>query len=349
MINRDNYWLIRDYLVYRGQVLQHSGLTLQTAYSWLKHLLRWADEETFTKAVWIRPVFPQYLLTVETRYGQGAKLTQKGVAEACEYARHFFSWAREQFPSRFTKMNRLWVDTLRPPPMDDEPPKQREYITLEMVRVAMAVPENDYVTRRDKAALAFLYLSAMRASAFCSLPLKCVSIETRQIQQFPTLGVKTKNRKAAVTRLHEIPDLIDVVAAWDAERREHNPPEALWYPAVGVNGKEGYVSSRPSALRAGLERLSVLAGQEYLSPHKARHGHAVYGLQHAKNMQDLKALSMNMMHSSIGVTDSIYAVLSEADAHNVIASLGKEIGLPTNQVEQIVGQVLARLASSGQR
>ena len=52
-----------------------------------------------------------------------------------------------------------------------------------------------------------------------------------------------------------------------------------------------------------------------------RHGHAVYALQHAKTMADYKAVSMNLMHEDIRVTDGIYAPLAGHEVQDRIASL----------------------------
>lgn len=54
----------------------------------------------------------------------------------------------------------------------------------------------------------------MRATAFGTLPIKCVDIAARKVSQLPTMGVKTKNRKAAITTLLDIPDLLEVVTDW---------------------------------------------------------------------------------------------------------------------------------------
>ena len=45
-----------------------------------------------------------------------------------------------------------------------------------------------------------------------------------------------------------------------------------------------------------MRKLFEFADLPYKSPHKFRHGHAVYALQHAKTMADYKAVSMNLMH-----------------------------------------------------
>jgi len=77
-----------------------------------------------------------------------------------------------------------------------------------------------------------------------------------------------------------------------------------------------------------IRKLSNLVGIEYKSPHKFRHGHAVYALLQAQTMADYKAISQNLMHGSIKVTDSIYAWLNDNQVKDRIASLS------TNQAQQ---------------
>jgi predicted nuclease of predicted toxin-antitoxin system len=71
-------------------------------------------------------------------------------------------------------------------------------------------------------------------------------------------------------------------------------------------------------------------------------------LHFAKEIADLKAVSMNLMHSSIGITDSIYAVLSDSDMQERIARLGQaktvQAGTITQtQLEAVVQRVLTEL------
>ena len=74
-------------------------------------------------------------------------------------------------------------------------------------------------------------------------------------------------------------------------------------------------------LRAWLERVNL----PFHSPHKFRHGHAVYALKNAKDVSVLKAVGQNMMHKSLSTTDGIYGVLSETDVREQIGSIGKKI------------------------
>ncbi len=64
-------------------------------------------------------------------------------------------------------------------------------------------------------------------------------------------------------------------------------------------------------------------GLPYHSPHKFRHGHAVYALSMAKDVAALKAVSQNLMRENLTVTDGVYGVLSERDVRRQIASLGR--------------------------
>jgi site-specific recombinase XerC len=129
------------------------------------------------------------------------------------------------------------------------------------------------VNHRDQAAAAMLYLSGIRASAFVSLPIDAVDLKNMEVKQWPSLGVRTKNRNTALAKR--------------------------------------------------IRKLSKLVAIVYKSPHKFRPGHAVYALLHAKTMADYKAISQNLMHGNIKVTDSIYAWLNDNEVKKRIAGLSK--------------------------
>ena len=74
-------------------------------------------------------------------------------------------------------------------------------------------------------------------------------------------------------------------------------------------------------LRLWLDRV----GLPYHSPHKFRHGHAVYALKQAKDIPALKAISQNLMHSNLSVTDGVYGILSDNDVQAQILGLGKSL------------------------
>ena len=326
MINRDNCVAVMGFLRYQEEVLQHDPRTVDRNRLWLKHLLRWADAEAFINAPNIRHIYPRHLLTV--RHGsQDKALGPTGVRRACQMARAFFKWL-EIRRRKYTNLTLEWIATIQPPRMAVEPPTERQIVTLDTVRELLRVPDDgSLVIRRDKVAAAFLYFYGARSSAFCSLSLDCVDITNRTVYQYPTRWVRTKNNKAAVTRLLEIQDLLEEVLEWDDHIRAGLPSSAVWYTVLSefdgrlTDAKPGLY--RHKKMRKSLCGLFMRAGLSPMSPHKFRHGHAVYGLKQAKDIGDFKAVSMNLMHSSLGITDSIYAVFSDNDVKERIARLGQ--------------------------
>lgn len=322
VIVRSNYLAMRAYLQYQADVLQRDAQTVERKEKYLKHVVRWADDRPLEGAPDIRPVFPRYLAM------QG--MTAHALRRTCMEARAFFAWLRQEDPSRFRRLTDRWIETIRPVGVHEEPKAEHEAVTIEQVRQIVALPaaDGDIAMIRDQAAAAFLFLSGCRASAFVTLTLDCIDLNRRTVMQYPSRGVRTKGRKAAVTRLLEVPDLLAVVERWDRIVRAALPATARWYAVVDVvNGEQRLVADEPGAarrvtLRKRIMRLFELAGLPPLSPHKFRHGHAVYALKLARNIADLKAISMNLMHSSIGITDGIYGVLSREDVAERIAALG---------------------------
>jgi integrase len=155
------------------------------------------------------------------------------------------------------------------------------------------------------------------------------------------LGVKTKNGKRATTYLLPIPEPLVVVEEWDSILRSKAQPGSLWYPPIVSSWGEQAIevekppgNNRHQALDKRLKLLFQAAGMEYRSAHKFRYGHAVYGLQHATTMVDYKAVSMNLMHADVKITDQIYAPIRTEEVSQRIAGLSGLSGVgPDNKLK----------------
>ena len=118
-----------------------------------------------------------------------------------------------------------------------------------------------------------------------------------------------------------------VVKSWDDMVRKSLPDTTLWYASLTTDGT-GFTGSRRMAKRRPYQaarRFQVLcerAGVPALSPHKIRHGYAVHTLGLCRTVDQLKAVSQNLMHSSLTVTDSIYSVFGDNDMKARITTLG---------------------------
>jgi integrase len=188
-------------------------------------------------------------------------------------------------PNGYKSLSPLWIDTIRPSKangIQSVLQQLHEYYTVEEMLKITNTPVDSLLQERDRAAACFLFLS----------------------------GMCTKIHKAAVTPLISIPELWSVIRAWDAKVRKELPKEAAWYAPIN-HWNTGFIHSvrssegRRNLLAHGFEMLCEIAGVTYHSPHKFRHGHAVFALKQVKSLADLKAISQNLMHSNVGITDGI--------------------------------------------
>ncbi len=185
--------------------------------------------------------------------------------------------------------------------------------------------------KRIRAAAAFWFLSGIRIGAFVTLSLAAVDIGSRSVKQWPELGVHTKFNKRAITYLLDIPELLAVVQEWDHFVRASLPESGYWFAPISPEtgnidpGFIGIGKQRDSRARKDLMDWLDRVKLPYHSPHKFRHGHAVYASKIAQNPSELKAVSQNLMHSSLSVTDGIYNILSDTDLEGRIKNLGKAV------------------------
>ena len=327
MINRQNFLRIKEFLRYLEENTQLSPKSLDRYRFSLRHLLLWADEKGLAEAQIIRPNFPIYISLLRS-VRNNAELSFSSQKKIIDISKRFFDWAKSSYPREYKNLKVTWIISLHPLKQCGNF-FENIFVTLEEVLALISGDENkqDLAKLRDKAAAAFLFLSGIRAEAFVSLPIGAVNLDQLTVKQWPEMGVKTKNRKRATTFLLNIPELISVVQKWDSIVRSSLPLTSPWYAVISHSWGEQILSDKsPGTNRAHTlqRRLKILfssANIAYKSPHKFRHGHAVFGLQHSRTMADYKAVSMNLMHESIEITDSIYAPLLSSEVKDRIAGL----------------------------
>jgi integrase len=326
MVERQNYLLVQAHLRYLQDIYQLSPASLDRYRFYLRHLILWADSRLFRDAHSFRPTFPAYVANLNGR--SGSPLTQQTQKKIIDVSKRFFVWAKTNDPKEFGRLPNDWIASLRVP---RTPHHHREHVFVTVDEVIaltkLPVSDDDLALRRDQAAAAMLFLSGMRISAFTSMPISALNLADRSVRQWPELGVLTKNTKRATTYLLPIPELLAVVRTWDESVRSKLPATARWYTPIEHTWGDQRLSTkdpgknRHQTLDKRLRRLFELTGLPYKSAHKFRHGHAVYGLQSAQTMADYKAVSMNLMHHDIEITDSIYAPILSDEVKERIAGL----------------------------
>jgi integrase len=338
MIDRLNYLRVSQHLKHLEEEGQIKPSSLERYRFYLRHLLLWAGEQSFKNAKAARPTLPAYLASRPGKGGKGnlAAATQKKILDSSQ---RFFRWAKSDYPHEFGSVPLGWIESLRLP-RRPQAVSENIFVSIEEARqlIGFSADSQDLALLRDQAAAALLFLSGMRAGAFATLPISALDLETLTVRQWPELGVHTKNSKKATTFLLNIPGLLEPIRRWDSIVRPAQPPTSPWYAPIAHNWGEQNLSSedpgknRSQALVKRFKLLFGLAQVAYKSPHKFRHGHAVFGLMHAQTMADYKAVSMNLMHDSIEITDRIYAPMLPSDVQARIAGL-LGTGAPTPEPE----------------
>lgn len=345
MINRDNWQLTKAYLQYRREVDQLSSSSIRLEETWLRYLLEWAANRPFADGPKIRPTLQEFVLNSRMD-GEEGQLSPIYIKKVIGVGKRFFEWLMKHRRAYSGKITAAWLDTLKPPRLENEV-KEHEAVTLDEIKAIAAAPVTTLRDKRTRAAAVFWFLSGIRIGAFVTLPIKAINISKRTVMQWPSLGVHTKFTKKATTYLLDIPELIAIIEEWDCLVREKLPEDAYWFAALSpetgdfdatINEVGNHRSSRATKdLKDWLSRVDL----PYHSPHKFRHGHAVYGLQQSKDVADLKAVSQNLMHSNISITDGVYGILSAADVGKRIAGLGGKLAAGNNSQDEIASQIIA--------
>jgi integrase len=346
MINRQNWLDIRAYLDHLETRLGRDPQTVHKYGNYLRHLIEWADESPLPLAYRkTEPVFPLYLASARND-GGSKPLSYTTLYKALTTTRQFFAFARDRW-SRYHSISNAWLDTLLPHSKPEPTLDEHRFYTLDEVRALLAVSAETLRDQRARTAAAMLFLSGMRPDSLASAPRRCIDLPQRRVLQLPSLGIRTKNRKAGITYLLDIPDLIDVVRAWD-RKVGHMAPTALWYATLDPGGTclhetERAIRGRASVIGDDLRPLCQRAGVEYKSPHKFRHGHIVYARGLARNMDEVKAISQNVMHANIIITDQVYSGLKTDQVQTTIASLGKQKEADTAELLRLLDALRAQI------
>lgn len=323
LLSRLNYKETRRYLEYCREVLHNSDGTCEFKRVAMDQLLKWATNIRFTRAPEIRPTYPQYLAD------RGISVSYH--TKQLSFVRQFFEFALQRWPGRYERVDHIYLDSLRSN-LKEKEIKRRKIYTLEDVRALVAVKPRTLAEERIRAAVAFLFLSGMRVSAFSTLPLAAIHWDQTpvQINQHPALGVKTKGEKADNTYLLSHPELENfqqIAYRWHQKVEAATGHRGLYYAILTPRREFDPVQvagdHRADSVRKYLRSLCHRAGVEYLSAHLLRHGHTVWAMDKAKTMAEMKAISQNLMHASLKTTDEIYSRLRDDDVASHIANLGQ--------------------------
>lgn len=239
--------------------------------------------------------------------GKNKPLSTQYVRKLLAYAREFLEWIGVTKDIR--EFNGPWLkNQLSLSQKEQNIGKQNneiDWFSVDEVSMIASTPATTLVERRIQAALALMFLTGIRISAFLSLPLAAVDLKNMSVYQDAAHGVNTKLSKSAISPilpLIEQPRLLAIIVEWDGFVRSELPPEGKWFPNIdaftGEFSKDPKVGAhRDSGFRKDMAEFLKKAGLGYKKPHLLRHGFIRIWKDEILTFADAEALSGGLLQT----------------------------------------------------
>jgi integrase/recombinase XerD len=268
----------------------------------------------------------------------GNSLSKATALQVLNALRAFFLWLAEQ-PGYRSRIRYSDADYFRLSEKDTRVAKAtaaRPVPTPEQIEsVLERSPVATVIERRNRAIIAFTWLSGVRDGALVTLKLKHVDLAKQLVDQDPR-EVKTKNSKQMRTTFFGVGGSARrIVEEWIAELRQNH----LWgnddplFPAtaVGQNSEQQFAAvglarahwATADAVQKIFKQLFEGVGLHGFNPHSFRHALAALAEGTCGSPEDFKAWSQNLGHSGVLTTFFSYGTVSEQRQAEIIKRLVK--------------------------
>nr|WP_256377394.1 site-specific integrase [Roseibium sp. TrichSKD4] len=188
------------------------------------------------------------------------------------------------------------------------------------------MPKDTVQQRRDRAIVAFLFLTGVRDAALISMRLKHIDLENRLIFQ-NAKEVRTKFSKTMTTFWFPVgEDIGQIFIDWINERgttasSENEPVFPRSPSAIPVKSGESQFWQTAASVRHILKQATAKAGQTYFVPHAIRSTLALMIDQIAATFEERKALSQNLGHEHMRTTEEHYGQLDDNRRQELIEAM----------------------------
>lgn len=192
--------------------------------------------------------------------------------------------------------------------------KLPKFLTEEEIKKLLIAnnPKESLTKLRNRLIIEMLYSTGMRVSELCSLPLKALLFDKREIKDYKFITIIGKGQKERIVPIKSsiIPLLNDYILLATKKGQKY-----LFHS----NCKEQHISRR--TIENILKNTAILANIDHkrVSAHKIRHSFATHLLRKGLDIREIQEL---LGHSSIDTTE-IYTKLNYKDTNNVIKNFFK--------------------------
>lgn len=333
-MHNDTAWMIYQY---QRHMKEAQGLATRTIDARLRHI--WAFTGTLGETP-LNRVSLDEIASFKSKLrepdcdssgnGTGAPLAPKTFVQICHDLRLFFEWLLKQ--PGYGSVRRDLSDYFRPDrrhvALAHAKNEKRVPTADELRTLLQSMPTSTLRHRRDRAVIAFFFLTGVRISALISLSLKHVDIDRKIVIQ-DARDVNTKFSKTMHTTWFPVgEDIAEIVCSWVRERIEAGAGlEEPLFPSTPsavsktpANTAPAFWSS-PGPVRKIVRQATAHAGIEYFNPHAIRSTLAQMFYEMAPSYEDIKALSQNLGHEDMRTTFECYGTLSDERQHERIKGL----------------------------
>ena len=280
---------------------------------------------------------------------RGAKLEQGAKRAMIADIRKFFQWLRKQ-PGNKTKIDEVAIEYLQLSRKEVEasknrPPKAHAELA-EVISVIRDMPETNEVEFRDKAMLALLAQTAVRAGALITLRLKHIDLNDMIVHQ-PGDEVNTKNGKNIYSPFLSIDkEFDDIVPRYIRHLRnelgfgDDDPlfPKLLAQPKQFQRFRQNKLSKNawttPQQLRVILNRVFNGRLDVPVRPHDFRHMLVAELQRRDLSLEEASAWSQALGHESLAFTFKVYGRMSPQKIAEVTRDSRSREARQSNQIEK---------------
>jgi integrase len=352
----------RQYFSFLKEAKRHSEATVDAVAKALSRFESYTNYKDFKAFHHNQAVAFKKHLAQQKGQQSGEKLSKATLHSTLTQLKRFFEWLSDKpgYKSHFQysdaeyfnlSANDIRVATAR---------REQKVPTLEQIKhVLKTMPNATDIERRNRALIAFTFLTGARDNAIASMKLKHIDLITNCVYQ-DAREVKTKFSKTFNTFFFPVGEEIQlIVAEWVAYLRD----ERLWgnddplFPATRMalgTTKQFEVAgltrdhwSNASPIRKIFREAFVGAGLPYFNPHSFRNTLVQLGQDVCRTPEEFKAWSQNLGHEKVLTTFLSYGEVACQRQGDIIKGLGSPKSAMQSEANQFAEVVLTRLRESG--
>lgn len=337
---------------YQSQLKEARGLHEKTIDAALRHIRqfeRHVGEIDFRKVTKDLIAGFKTLRSKGVADGEPTALSASTIVHSFGDLKAFFSWLSNQHGYR--SIERDLAEYFNPPKRLTEiahASTAKLVASPDQIRsVLNSMPRETIWQRRDRAVVAFLFLSGVRDGTAVSLRIKHIDIDNKKVHQIAS-EVNTKASKSMVTAWFPVgEDIEQIVIDWIHELlAEGAAGEDPLFPKTPQRHRQGderaafefWATADP--VRKILKSASTTANTPYFKPHSIRSTIARLFDQFAISLEEQKALSQNLGHENYRTTETYYGKLDESRQHELVA------GIRDRQMNPVDMEIMARIRNA---